>query len=888
MANQANGTRSQVWSASYAGVEVFQQLYNGTAVMRRRKDSFVNATQILKCAQYDKPHRTRFLEREIHTGIHEKVQGGYGKYQGTWVPLDRAIGLSRRLNVFEALRSLLEYNPAGGTTPPTAPRSLESMHKRKSRNEAGSATKRRTSRGAAAAAARMGRPGSINTILNTNGIRSPECTPHMQQPVVSGEAWVQADTANYTPTYVHRTGPPARSTLAQMTPDTPGSGRTGGVATVGSPTYMRGNPTHLSQARGSCRAAYQTEGRVLTVSNGRTPLLVGGGDDGGGGGGWALRDISNTYQTPSAHTGHAKASASLLTPPPSTTRRGGLPRSAHPETPNVVLGSPAPRGGMAEMHANSNGVWTPNAPPVCPQSAPGSTHASPEGTVSARSEQTSPPDDSEVGRRFEEFVGRPRTAGLMPLELERYVTRSASFDANADVGPHGPALHAAVANGHWDVVQLLVRRGVDTARGNSQGLTPLMLAVSSTRAWHQRSARVLEWLLDTLAAALIKRDRKGRTIVHWVALGPPEDRDIWPEASLHYARLLIRKLVQCGHSEIFAWQDYDGKRADQLALDSGLSGMLALARLLEKQCHANPHPTEPATEDRQPPSRPLESVPESVSEPTPESASAPKSAPDSYARFASQASKIIRQSAADMRKDHLQAQRVIDEDTKYAAKLLLELRSERDSAQQTAKDCQEVAEECIHQQSREHELRRRVECAVNLQMSTHATTAAIAQHQYQHSLPRRSGGGSNKDVEELRAEYQMLRQSAASYEHHSQLLAAEYAELASIVKPWTRSPGMTALSGAASEKSEEDLDDAMSVLGKLLGTASAHYRPKRPLYNDPETADVNAIKAALETEEHRLRKLESVVSAACGDLPLDRVRSVVGPVLSLLNNGNAL
>ncbi|KAJ2557496.1 Transcription factor mbp1 [Coemansia sp. RSA 1933] len=77
-----DGSRNQVWSASYAGVEVFQLLYSGVAVMRRRKDSYINATQILKCAQYDKPRRTRFLEREIHTDVHEKVQGGYGKYQG--------------------------------------------------------------------------------------------------------------------------------------------------------------------------------------------------------------------------------------------------------------------------------------------------------------------------------------------------------------------------------------------------------------------------------------------------------------------------------------------------------------------------------------------------------------------------------------------------------------------------------------------------------------------------------------------------------------------------------------------------------------------------------------------------------------------------------------
>ena len=54
----------------------------GVAVMRRRCDSWLNATQILKVAGFDKPQRTRVLEREVQKGEHEKVQGGYGKYQG--------------------------------------------------------------------------------------------------------------------------------------------------------------------------------------------------------------------------------------------------------------------------------------------------------------------------------------------------------------------------------------------------------------------------------------------------------------------------------------------------------------------------------------------------------------------------------------------------------------------------------------------------------------------------------------------------------------------------------------------------------------------------------------------------------------------------------------
>lgn len=61
---------------------------------------WVNATQILKVAGVPKSARTKILEKEILSGVHEKVQGGCesfgrsvlrfannesdGKYQGTW------------------------------------------------------------------------------------------------------------------------------------------------------------------------------------------------------------------------------------------------------------------------------------------------------------------------------------------------------------------------------------------------------------------------------------------------------------------------------------------------------------------------------------------------------------------------------------------------------------------------------------------------------------------------------------------------------------------------------------------------------------------------------------------------------------------------------------
>lgn len=73
-----------VYLATYSNVPVFEITVRGIAVMRRRADGYLNATQILKVAGVEKAKRTKILEKEILTGEHEKVQGGYGKYQGTW------------------------------------------------------------------------------------------------------------------------------------------------------------------------------------------------------------------------------------------------------------------------------------------------------------------------------------------------------------------------------------------------------------------------------------------------------------------------------------------------------------------------------------------------------------------------------------------------------------------------------------------------------------------------------------------------------------------------------------------------------------------------------------------------------------------------------------
>lgn len=89
--------------------------------MRRRHDDWINATHILKAAGFDKPARTRILERDVQKDVHEKIQGGYGKYQGTWIPLEAGEALAQRHSVYDRLRPIFEY-VAGNESPPPAPR----------------------------------------------------------------------------------------------------------------------------------------------------------------------------------------------------------------------------------------------------------------------------------------------------------------------------------------------------------------------------------------------------------------------------------------------------------------------------------------------------------------------------------------------------------------------------------------------------------------------------------------------------------------------------------------------------------------------------------------------------------------------------------------------
>ncbi|KAJ1783473.1 hypothetical protein LPJ59_006576, partial [Coemansia sp. RSA 2399] len=457
--------------------------------------------------------------------------------------------------------------------------------------------------------------------------------------------------------------------------------------------------------------------------------------------------------------------------------------------------------------------------------------------------------------RFVEFIKRPRAPGSpLPADFERFVQRDASLEPNSIV-PNARGLsdgkrylHVASANAHWDVVRLLVGRGADTTKADCDGLTALMAAASVVCAWKQREYHVFEALVDTLAPSLACRDKRGRTAVHWACIPPGGAHavDAWPAVSAYYVSCLARKLKAMGQACVLAWRDYLGYSAEQLARQYELS---SAGMALTEAADAGGSQSAASSPDRQQQQQQQEE---------------PLQTRDQYDAAAGRAEEIIRSSTTAMRIKHCAESRAVDNDIEFAAQLLLELSGERDKQQVSAQKLDIVADENVAVDRTEHSLKRKIEHVVGLQQSARAAVALGQEQQQQQHAEKNDDAG----VEALKAEYERLRQSVSGYERHSRRLAGEYAELASVVRPWARPPALSLLDMF----SDDAATAAAAADGGDIGAAARAVRETAAI--DAESAEIKAINAVLATEQQRVHKLERVVSAACGDMALDRVRTV--------------
>lgn len=107
--------------ATYAETDVFECYIRGIEshiVMRKVRDDWVNLTQMFKIGNFSKNQRTKILEKESSQIQHEKIQGGYGRFQGTWVPLDKAKIIAAKYNIIDpVVTTIINFIPDPNNLP---------------------------------------------------------------------------------------------------------------------------------------------------------------------------------------------------------------------------------------------------------------------------------------------------------------------------------------------------------------------------------------------------------------------------------------------------------------------------------------------------------------------------------------------------------------------------------------------------------------------------------------------------------------------------------------------------------------------------------------------------------------------------------------------------
>ncbi|KAG8836030.1 transcriptional regulator swi6 [Serendipita sp. 399] len=492
----------RVYPAVYSGVGVFECMIRGIAVMRRRVDSYVNATQILKVAGIDKGRRTKILEKEILPGKHEIVQGGYGKYQGTWIPLDRGREVANQFGVATLLAPLFDHvpNPAVmGSLPP-----------------------------------QLGAP------LRGPGQLPPMPFPHMRPPppymipymppnMIPGRPPIfPPGTPVYSPYQQLTPGPGGQPRLTPIYPAPPGTSMPQHPmmphpfmqATGTPPIYVPvRSPSRQSTGQGSSNKRARDEGEAeLPLSQGTDVTMVNGAEE-------DLYPVSRT-----------------------------IGNGAPPFKKARTDGGPADGMGMEVDSSSEKGLKSPVMtidPKALTLTTP-STYAFPTSLNPSEDEMLPRPSTiSSINRiqireAIRKSTSRPHLYAAVRKDASDIVIRLlleqpedpmlCTADINAAVDDKGhTALHVAAALGKNSVVEALLLRGADVHRGNFRGETALMRAVLTINHYQ---AQTFGALVKLLRQSLRTVDDSKKTVLHHIAFVAGELQRV-PEACYYLETILM-------------------------------------------------------------------------------------------------------------------------------------------------------------------------------------------------------------------------------------------------------------------------------------------------------------------------------------------------------------
>ncbi|KAJ7224299.1 transcription factor [Mycena pura] len=452
---QTGSNAVKIYNAVYSSVQVYECMVRNIAVMRRRADSYVNATQILKVAGVDKGRRTKILEKEILPGKHEIVQGGYGKYQGTWIPLERGRDIALQYGVGPLLAPLFDFVPSTsslGPLPLTAPIGTGSPRPLSAASSYGTLPGSQSSYSGALPsnlAPPPIMPGSALRLLNqgrAQGLFTPSTSSASQRP--PGYASPSYGQSSFSPT--SQTPPP--NGLKRNRSDT--DVETGASSTEHEVRFASAGPPVNGEAGPSPSKRARTETDSQLSQNGSAQNFAPADTSANG----VSRPPSSTSAIP------ANDSPDPTTYPTRFATKPSIPRSIDPTAP----------------------IRDPRRTAV----------------IAAICQTDDPHAVLDLLRELTPDTGSSNNNNTPAFEV----------DTILDDQGH-TALHIAASLAHLRTVASLIVSGADIHRGNHLGETPLVRACLAT---HSFDTQTFDTLITTLGSSVRTLDTSRKSVLHHV------------------------------------------------------------------------------------------------------------------------------------------------------------------------------------------------------------------------------------------------------------------------------------------------------------------------------------------------------------------------------------
>ena len=494
--------------------QVYECMVRGIAVMRRRADSYVNATQILKVAGVDKGRRTKILEKEILPGKHEIVQGGYGKYQGTWyvltlfnscrhpcsyfvpsrIPLERGRDIALQYGVAPLLAPLFDFvpnaNALGGLpaglpnmTGAASPRPLSAASSFSSLGTPANA-------GAPSLAPPPILPGSALRLLNqgrAQGLFTPSTSL-----AAAAKPPGYASPSPYGPYSTSTYSMPGVSPTPPL-PGQPSLKRTRSEADVDSIAVVAGPSGHSLAPLLAASPDIQMADRSHPPSSTATPQP----EDG---------DHPSPAKRARTEPTHA------LTPPipgsPAAQRAQAQNSTARPQTPTAMNGISRPGSSQSTL---PNGKVTPS---ISEQGAHSARFAS-KPSIPRGMDPSAPVHDARRAAIVAAICQCDEPAPVLDILREIPPDNpGVPFDIDLVLDDQGhTSLHLAASMARHQIVDALISSGADVHRGNYDGETPLIRACLAT---NNAEAETFPMLVAALHASIRTIDTSRKSVIHHI------------------------------------------------------------------------------------------------------------------------------------------------------------------------------------------------------------------------------------------------------------------------------------------------------------------------------------------------------------------------------------